>query len=197
MKKIIILLGICLIIVSCQESKTLLIDYFDTIQEYELKEIVKYPCDSIGHSNIIFSHEDYIILSEPKLDYLLSIYNMETQSFTRFLPKGKGPGELLDVQQIKLYKDKNDSLFCVKSTFSKDVFVYTFNSDSCLFRDEVPNKSILSFFYDSNKLICSQSGQSKRCSLYDMENKYRTIYCIGYDNNGNVKIYYIDDLDNL
>ncbi|MDR1338699.1 MAG: TolB-like 6-bladed beta-propeller domain-containing protein [Prevotellaceae bacterium] len=169
MKKIIVLLNICLIIVSCQESKTLLIDYFDKIQEYELKEIVKYPWNSIGHPDMIFSHEDYIILSEPKLDYLLSIYNMETQSFTRFLPKGEGPDELLDVQQIRSYK--SDSLFCVKSTFSKDIFVYAFNSDSCLIRDEVSDRSILSFFYDNNKLICSQSGQHKRCSLHDIENK--------------------------
>jgi hypothetical protein len=170
MKKRLFTLSLIMILVSCQEeSKVFLTGYFDKIQEYELKEMTEYPYDSIGHPDAIFSHGDYIILSEPKLDYLLSSYNISTQTFTRFLSKGNGPDELMDIQQISLYK--NDSLFCVKSTFSKNIFVYAFNSVSVLIRDEIPDMNILSFFYDSDKLICSQSGKQKRCSLYDLENK--------------------------
>jgi hypothetical protein len=164
MKKILLTFSISLIIVSCQEKGNFLTDYFDKIQEYELKEVTEYPHDSIGHPDMIFSHEDYIILSEPKLEHLLSSYDMKTQSFIRFLPKGDGPDALLDIQQVGMYK--NYSLFCVKSTFSKNIFIYAFNSTSILMKDEVPDKDILSFFYDNDKLICSQTGKQKRCSLY-------------------------------
>jgi hypothetical protein len=172
MKKIIFTLSIIsIVLVSCQEEKKLfLTEYFDKIQECELKEITGYPYDSIGNPRDIFSHEDYIILSEPQLKYLLSSYNMATQSFTRFLPKGQGPDEFLYVQQIRQYKD--DSLFCVKDVFTNEVFVYAFNDNmSVLIRDEVPDMLMGSFFYDNNKLIGTRTGKQKRCFLYDMENK--------------------------
>jgi hypothetical protein len=166
MNKILITLSLSLIFISCQNDKTFLSDYFSEIQECELKEMMEYPTDSIGHADFIFSHGDYIILSEPKLNYLISLYNMETNAFTRFLFKGTGPNELVDVQQIGLYE--KDSLFFVKSTFSKDIFVYNFNNISLLIQEQVPGENV-SFFFDNNKVICSQYGK-KRFSLHDIQN---------------------------
>jgi hypothetical protein len=101
----------------------------------ELKTMTDYPADSIGHAQFIFSREDYIILSDPQLDYLQSSYNIATKSFTRFAPKGRGTNELLDVQQLGSYD--NDSLFFVKSIFAKDIFIYSFRNASPLFREQI------------------------------------------------------------
>jgi hypothetical protein len=143
-----------------------LTDYFSEIQTCELKEMTEYPVDSIGHPDFIFSHEDCIILSEPQLNYLISSYNMVTKSFTRFLSKGAGHDELLDIQQINIYR--NDSSCFVKSTYSKEIFVYSFNDPLPLMREEIPGNNA-SFFFDNNKIVCSQYGE-KRFALYDRQN---------------------------
>jgi hypothetical protein len=136
-------------------------------QACKLIEMVEYPSDSIGHADFIFSHGDFIILSEPKLNHLISNYNMKTKSFSRFLSKGTGPNELPDVQQIGLLK--KDSLFFVKSTFSKDIFVYDFKNNSLLIQKQEPGDNV-SFFFDNDKVICSKYGK-KRFSLHDTQNK--------------------------
>ncbi|MDR1646089.1 MAG: TolB-like 6-bladed beta-propeller domain-containing protein [Tannerellaceae bacterium] len=142
-------------------------DYFSETDVCALKEIVEYPADSIGHADFIFSHGDYILLSEPKLNYLISSYNMATKSLTRFLSKGTGPNELPDVQQIDVYE--KDTLFFVKSTFSKDIFIYAFNNTALLSLEQVPGDNV-SLFFDGNSVICSQYGK-KRFSLHDIQNK--------------------------
>ncbi|MDR1372732.1 MAG: TolB-like 6-bladed beta-propeller domain-containing protein [Dysgonamonadaceae bacterium] len=78
----------------------------------------------IGFPDIIFSVNDYIFLSEPKLDTLVSVYNISTGEFKRFLNKGNGPDESIDIQQIGQY---NDSCVFVRSTFSRELFIYHIN----------------------------------------------------------------------
>lgn len=157
------------VVVGCEKEKIYLTDYFNQTIKCTLNELSEYPCDSIGHADFIFSQDDYILLSEPKLDYLISSYNIKTKEFTRFLSKGNGPNTLLDVQQVGLYKE--DSLFFVKSTFGKKIFIYSFTDKSV--HKEIPvNKNDVSLFFDAEQMICSQYGK-KRFSIYDTNNQSR------------------------
>jgi hypothetical protein len=171
MNKIFTVICIGLFVVSCQKTSTSFVDYFSQIQDCNLTEMMEYPADSIGHADFIFSHEDFILLSEPKLDYLLSSYNIKTKEFNRFLTKGNGPYDLLDVQQINLYKD--DSLFFVKSTFGENLYVYKFDSPySSDDLKKIPiKKNTISIFFDENNIVSSQYGK-KRFAIYDTQNEF-------------------------
>jgi hypothetical protein len=166
MKKILIILIISITLISCREERTfLLTDYFSEIQICELQRMEAYPIDSIGHADFLFSQGNYIILSEPKLDYLISSYNIENKKFTRLLKKGGGSDELLDVQQISSYK--GDSLLFLKNTFGKDIFIYTLGDDSLVFHKKIQIAGDnISLFFDDSMTVVSQHGE-KRFSIHD------------------------------
>ena len=167
-KIIIIILLISMGVISCQKAaKNFLTNDFSHTENYTLTEVVDYPVDSIGHADFIFSNEDYIILVEPQLDYLISSYNVSTKAFKRFLKKGMGPDELLDVQQISLYK--NGTTIFVKSTFGKDIFLYSIKDAIVLDKIQVPENSV-SLYFDENQVISSKYGK-KRFSIYDEKSK--------------------------
>jgi hypothetical protein len=167
MNKIYIILGISILLISCQKGEMYLSDSFSQTQKCDLKEMSEYPVDSIWDADFIFSYDDYIILSEPKSEFLISFYNIENNDFSRFLTKGDGPNELLDVQQIGLY---DDASFFVKSTFMKDIFIYNFDDQSLSFREKIriPGNNV-SFFFANKQAIRSQQGE-KRFSIYDLQN---------------------------
>ncbi|MDR1120634.1 MAG: TolB-like 6-bladed beta-propeller domain-containing protein [Dysgonamonadaceae bacterium] len=168
-KKILILLTVSIAFVSCQEKRDfLLTDYFPEIQVCKLQKMKEYPVDSIGHADFIFSHGDYLLLSEPKLDYLISLYNTTSKNFTRLLKKGESPDQLLDVQQIGRYKNE-DSLLFVKSTFGKDIFTYTLGDDSLVFHKKIQMAGDnVSLFFDGDKTVVSQHGE-KRFAVHDAQ----------------------------
>jgi hypothetical protein len=171
MKKIFLLFCASAVILSCKNDKSFLTDYFNNIQLCELCELSEYPVDSIGSPDFIFSQGNFIVLSEPKLDNLISVYNIETKKISRFLKKGNGPNELLDVQEIS--KFNKDTLFFVKSTFSKTIFVYSFNDTLYSIYKQIPMPEIAaSFFMDNDIIIYTQYGE-KRFSIKDIKNDFR------------------------
>jgi hypothetical protein len=105
MKKTLIVLFMSAAAMSCQEEKKDLTDYFSQEQEYSVKVMDTYPADSIGFPEYILSIGDYVILAEPMFDKIISLYDMTTHKFVRFLMKGQGPDELRDVQLIGMYND--------------------------------------------------------------------------------------------
>jgi hypothetical protein len=167
MNKLAIVLLISIGLISCQENKRFLTDDFSYIENYSLIELTTYPVDSIGNPDFIFSYDDYIILAEPRLDYLISSYNTTTGVFKRFLKKGNGPNELLDIQQLNAYK--NDTTFFIKSTFGKDIFLCVISDTLILNKIQIPDNSI-SLYFDGGWVISSQYGE-KRFSLYYDESK--------------------------
>jgi hypothetical protein len=171
MNKILTVICTGLFVISCQKTTTSFTDSFSQKQVCNLAEMMEYPADSIGHADFIFSHEDFILLSEPKSDYLLSLYNIKTKAFNRFLTKGNGPYDLLDVQQINLYKD--DSSFFVKSTFGENLYVYKFDnpySNDDLRKIKIKTNTT-SIFFDENNIIYSQYGK-KRFAIYNTQNEF-------------------------
>ena len=71
-----------LLLISCKQEKSqLFLDLFAENQEVQLFEIKGYPMDSLQAPDMILGVGDYIILSEPKLNSLLSCYNYKTAYF--------------------------------------------------------------------------------------------------------------------
>ena len=125
-----------------------------------------FPTDSIGEPSYIYSFDNYIILIEPKLEFLLASYNPSTQKYQRQLKKGRGPQEFLDIQQIN--QAINDSSFFVMDTYTQRSFVYSFKHDSLTLTDtlKIPS-STASFCCDNNLVIGSLSGEKQRFFIKD------------------------------
>jgi hypothetical protein len=121
--------------------------------------IDNYPYDSISHPDFVFSFDDCVFMSEPKLDSLMSIYNIQTGNISYFLTKGNGPDELLDINQIGLY---NDSSIFVRSTFSSSAFIYSVRDTSCRLNNivKLPEHSTSAFF-DNSICINSTIGNNR------------------------------------
>ncbi|MDR2909960.1 MAG: TolB-like 6-bladed beta-propeller domain-containing protein [Bacteroidales bacterium] len=170
MKKILlsIVVSIFIVLVSCKNDKVLLSSLFPDNEIYHLKEL-NYPEDSILKPDFIYSFGDFILLSEPKSDYLLSSYNIKTKELNRFITKGNGPEELLDVQQIGSFK--NDNTFFAKSTFTENMFVFESvdNKIHKLSATPIPD-NIVSLCTDGDLLIYSKYGDY-RYSVYNNSNK--------------------------
>ncbi|MDR0510964.1 MAG: hypothetical protein LBH06_07720 [Rikenellaceae bacterium] len=66
MKTIYITLGVGMFALSCQKAKISLADHFSRTETCELTEMTEYPADSILHPDFIFTHDDFIHLSEPE-----------------------------------------------------------------------------------------------------------------------------------
>lgn len=159
----------CTVLVSCKDKKVLLSSLFqDNEVSYSLKKS-DYPVDSILKPDFIYSFDDFIILSEPQSDYLLSLYNIQTKDFYRCINKGNGPDELPDIQQIGLF-NSHDAFF-VKSTFAEKIFTFKSidNRIDTLSAISIPD-NLVSLFVDDDLLISSQYG-NKRYSIYNYKNK--------------------------
>jgi len=167
MKKTAIVLFMSLAAMSCQKEKKRLTDYFPQEQEYSVKTLDTYPMDSIGNPRDILSTSNYIIMSEPMLDKVISLYDMTTRKFTRFLTKGQGPDELTDVFQIGAY---NDSSFYAQD--NQRQFVYSFDGDFAhpSQKLKLPENSGISSYYDRDICIHCQRAE-KPFVLHDLKNQ--------------------------
>ena len=81
----------CSVYVSCNTYLSPLTESFKEQENITLQEMKNFPTDSIGEPLYIYSFDNYIILIEPKLDFLLASYNVSTQKYQRKLKKGRGP----------------------------------------------------------------------------------------------------------
>lgn len=126
MKAIILLFKLLffIFILSCKSHDVYLTDAFIDIQNIDLEKFDEYPNDSIGSPSYILCTKDYIILVEPKLEYLLSAYHTKKHTFSRFLSKGRGPDEMIDIQQINSCI-QSDNDFCVMHTFGNMSFIFS------------------------------------------------------------------------
>ncbi|NDV58506.1 BF3164 family lipoprotein [Bacteroides sp. 519] len=165
MKNFIILLIFIGTICSCKTENTslLLIDNFEKVKKLTLHEY-NYPHDSLMKPSVIYSYGNYIVSSDLGSDYLLSVFNAETQSYVRFLKKGEGPEELLDIQQLGGY---DDSVF-VKSTFGKMLFIYSLK-ENLLSRVSIPENTV-SLFLDDHLMITTNNGKS-RYGIHNLNTK--------------------------
>lgn len=156
----------CLVYVSCNTYLSPLTESFKEQENITLQEMKNFPTDSIGEPLYIYSFDNYTILVEPKLDFLLASYNVSTQKYQRKLKKGRGPQEFLDIQQIN--RATNDSSFFVMDTYTQKTFVYSFKHDSLIITDtlKIPS-STASFCCDNNLIIGSLSGEKQRFFIKD------------------------------
>ncbi|MDE6451698.1 MAG: hypothetical protein K2L23_05320, partial [Odoribacter sp.] len=98
MKINIIILIIALVSISCKHT-TFLEDTFEHVQDVDLIELADFHTDSIGSPIFIYTSKDNVILIEPQMAHLISAYNISNKKYEKFLLKGKGPNESLDIQQ--------------------------------------------------------------------------------------------------
>jgi hypothetical protein len=167
MKKTAIVLFMSLAAMSCQKEKKSLTDYFSQEQEYSVKTLETYPMDSIGDPHGLLSTGNCIILSEPYLDKIISLYDIATRKFTRFLTKGQGPDELVHVYQIDAY---SDSAFYARD--GQKLFVYSFDGDFAhpSQKLKLPENTGMSSYY--NRDVCIHSQRTgKPFVLHDMKNQ--------------------------
>lgn len=152
---------ICIFLFSCSKQTLFFDDEFQIKENIQLNALENFPSDSLLLPNHMCSFNDYIILEEDKLNLLLSSYNMSTGEFKRFQKKGRGPEELLNIQQIT--GTPNDNEFCVWALYGNKAFIYSINDDQIIVQSSLPVKSdYVTFNITSDYIIGSQAGKQKR-----------------------------------
>lgn len=162
-----------LLLISCKQEKSqLFLDLFAENQEVQLFEIKGYPMDSLQAPDMILGVGDYIILSEPKLNSLLSCYNYETAYFKRFLSKGQGANEVINVQTMGYCN--NEKGFYVHDVMGQSVSTFLLKDTfSILTKDAIlPEERICSISYDDSLAFFTKAGTVKHFAVRTNLNKF-------------------------
>lgn len=160
------LLTVCTI--SCHKSKeSSFLDTFTNHYSVSPKELSKYPIDSLGKPEYIYAWKNHIIIADPIDDYLLSSYDLQSNQFYRFLSRGSGPEELIDIQQMG---EVDDDRFFIKSTFGNNLHLYSVNENNNTLATVVKNilPEFVSITVDNNMLIGLYKGTS-RFAISDLD----------------------------
>lgn len=161
------LLSVCTI--SCHKSKkSSFLGAFTNYYNGSPKELSKYPIDSLGKPEYIYAWKNHIIIADPIDDYLLSSYDLQSNQFYRFLSRGSGPEELIDIQQMGAVDDHR---FFIKSTFGNNLHLYSVNENKNILTNMVKNilPEFVSITIDNNMLIGSYKGTS-RFAISELDN---------------------------
>jgi hypothetical protein len=119
MKKIKIIHAILLICIICSISyscKNKIPDHFISFSYPDFQKEKKITGEKIILQGITDSrqmthYKQFVICEEIKSDQLLSVFNIDTREKEfGFLPKGRGPGELLDVTDMEINPDRHELL---------------------------------------------------------------------------------------
>ena len=119
----------------------------------DVNDIIQAPSDfNIIGKNFIFI--------EPKLDTMLSIYNIEYKNHTKILTKGQGPNEMIDIQSIEI--GQNDNEVSVYDVLTKKMFLIDLSTKS------IRKDSLFEQLKDSLDISCMSYHNS--LSIYTLVN---------------------------
>lgn len=160
---------IAITLCSCSQPTKFLEEDFRIVKDIQLHPVENFPADSLGLPSKIYSLRNYIILVEEKLNLLLSSYNMSTGEFKRFQKQGRGPEELLNIQQIT--GTSKDDEFCAWASYGSKAFVYSLQNDFSNNHTTLPiANDYVTFCITPDYMIGSQAGKSKRFLIQDITN---------------------------
>lgn len=85
------------------------------------------PDDVNLNPKTILNIGDYIVIVNQGTDYVLTIYNTQNQQLQYLQRMGRGPKEILNVNQIGIYPDSENSTFYIHDDFKNTLFIYKLN----------------------------------------------------------------------
>lgn len=148
---------------SCRDTKELtFLDLFEKNEDITLSLFNSAVIDSLMSPDIFISTGDCLIFSEPKLPYLLSSYNLKTHVFKRFLRKGQGGDEAVNIQTLGCLN--RDGSFYAHDVMSQSIFLFSVMDSLCVMeKDSLPSSyNICSLAYDDNLAFYMAVGDSSR-----------------------------------
>lgn len=161
--KCLFLITLLLSISSCKNTKvTTFLELFERNEDVSLLSYNSEVIDSLMSPDSFISAGDYLIFSEPKLPYLLSSYNIKTHAFKRFLRKGQGVDEAINIQTLG--KLSNDNSFYAHDVISQSIFLLSINDLSeTIEKDSLTaSYNVSSLAYDDNIAFYMIVGDSAR-----------------------------------
>lgn len=103
--------------------KVPIIDICDSISKITLPDNVNL------NPKAILNIGDYIVIVNHGTDYILTIYNTQNQQLQYLQRMGRGPKEILNVNQIGIYPDSENKSFYIHDDFKNVLFIYRLNQD--------------------------------------------------------------------
>ncbi len=102
-----------IIIASCGKKETeTFIEKFNVIETITLKEAMPELKNVMQEPNCFYFLNHYILVSEPKLDSILLIFDTQTKEYKHTISKGQGTNEALKISNISMGNKPNScSLF--------------------------------------------------------------------------------------
>lgn len=151
---------------SCRDTKDkTFLNLFEKNEDIDLLVFNSTVMDSLMSPDIFIAAGDYLIFSEPKLPYLLSSYNINTHAFKRFLRKGQGGDEAVNIQTLG--RMNKDNSFYAHDVMSQSIFLFSIkDSLNTMKKDSLPpSYSICSLAYDDNLAFYMVVGDSTRFAI--------------------------------
>lgn len=161
--KYLFLIILLLSVSSCKNTnEATFLELFERNEDVTLLPLNSGVIDSLMSPDNFISADDYLIFSEPKLPYLLSSYNFKTHAFKRFLRKGQGADEAINIQTLG--KLSNDNSFYAHDVMSQSIFLLSVNDLSETIKKDslTASYNVSSLAYDDNIAFYMIVGDSAR-----------------------------------
>lgn len=157
-KKCLLVVLLLNVIISCRKEYKSLPDLFN--KEVEIKkEEFKQLTSELGAPEYIAVKGDFLVLSDPESDTIMSVYNSKTgKLIKRFLPKGQGPNEAIYVQTT-LFDSTSEYFYC--NDISKNQINIFSLPDFNFVERKVLNFSSPTFSKNSQNWFYSAIGEKK------------------------------------
>lgn len=154
-------------LLSCRnDSRKSFLDLFNDSIVAKTNLIDEFPIDSLGNPVAIMSIRNCVLFSEPKLSHLMMSYDLKRKSITRFLPKGQGIKEAIDIQTLGKGPYPN-SIYAL-DVLSQSIFLFSLKGDKIqiLGKDSImPDAQFASVAYDRDLVFFLTIGTPNRFSL--------------------------------
>lgn len=95
-----VLLLLAFLQMSCSDKSFLLTDLFESTEYVVLEEVMPELKSQIYAPNALYAQGGYLLFSEPKLDTLLMVYDVNADKSRRILPKGQGNMEAVSIETL-------------------------------------------------------------------------------------------------
>lgn len=155
---------ICSLLVGCKvQPKTNPLEAFDRELNVSWEIDAGFPLDSLGNPDFLQVSGGHLIFAEPHGEQLLMVYNPDSGTVTRMLPRGKAENECLNVHQIGPYPIYGTSSFYVYDNYQKKIFIYSLQREAfVLERIQPAIEGIKTFSFLTPEQILGCASDSSR-----------------------------------
>ncbi|MDR0700349.1 MAG: TolB-like 6-bladed beta-propeller domain-containing protein [Tannerella sp.] len=177
MKKIILLLSLILLIISCKNKRTQIDIFPDTVKINHSKLLEGEDLVFLGGEMLYFNSDSSLIIHNPKSDSLMIKLNLGNKKISHLIPTGNGPDEFIYINvaqktsdSVFLFQDMNSAqLYQMNILSGKIEKKFTYENSKCMEIVKMNNNYIATGLFNEG-MFALWNNNSFLCYMYEYPN---------------------------